>query len=76
MSFGDLAIGWLLLQQAAVALRRLDGEPVTDADRSFYEGKVAVAHFFAATVLPELVARRKVVESTDNALMDLSEDAF
>ena len=80
MSCGDLAIGWLLLRQATVALAKLDGSDTSGAlsasDKSFYEGKLAVARFFATTVLPELVARRKVVESTDNAIMDLAEDAF
>jgi len=76
MSCGDLAIGWLLLRQAQVALTKLDGNGLSAADKSFYEGKLAVARFFAVTVLPELVARRKVVESTDNAIMDVTEDVF
>jgi alkylation response protein AidB-like acyl-CoA dehydrogenase len=76
MSCGDLVIGWLLLRQATVALNKLDGNGLSSADKAFYEGKLAVAKFFATTVLPELVARRKVVESTDNALMDVTEDAF
>ncbi|MEO7261193.1 MAG: acyl-CoA dehydrogenase, partial [Jatrophihabitantaceae bacterium] len=76
MSCGDLAIGWLLLRQANVALAKLDGNGLSATDKSFYEGKLAVARFFATTVLPELVARRKVVEATDNAIMDLAEDAF
>ena len=76
MSCGDLAIGWLLLRQAAVALDRLDGNGLSAADKAFYEGKLAVARFFAATVLPELVSRRKVVEGTDNAIMDVAEGAF
>jgi len=76
MSCGDLAIGWLLLRQATVALAKLDSNSLSAADKSFYEGKLAVARFFATTVLPELVARRKVVESTDNAIMDVSEDVF
>ena len=79
MSCGDLAIGWLLLRQATVALAKLDDTTsgrLSAADKSFYEGKLAVARFFATTVLPELVARRKVVESTDNAIMDIGEDAF
>jgi hypothetical protein len=75
MSVGDLLVGWLLQRQAAVALAALDGSP-SAKDRSFYQGKVAVASFFANTVLPELSARRKVVETTDNALMDLDEAAF
>ncbi len=76
MSCGDLAIGWLLLRQAHVALAKLDGDGLSPADKTFYEGKLAVARFFATTVLPELVARRKVVESTDNAIMDIGEDVF
>ncbi len=76
LSLGDLMVGYLLLRQAAVALTALDGAGVSPEDRAFYEGKPAVAHFFAATVLPELSARRAVAEATDNALMDLPEAAF
>jgi alkylation response protein AidB-like acyl-CoA dehydrogenase len=76
MSAGDLLIGYLLLRQAAVALQRLDGSPVSVADQAFYDGKLSVAKFFAATVLPELSARRRVIQATDNALMDLPEASF
>ncbi|MDT4894201.1 MAG: hypothetical protein QOE97_3236 [Pseudonocardiales bacterium] len=76
MSAGDLMVGYLLLRQAAVAVRKLDDNGLSEADRAYYEGKPAVAHFFAQTVLPELAARRQVVESTDNALMDVPESAF
>jgi hypothetical protein len=75
MSVGDLLVGWLLQRQAEVALTALDGHP-SAKDTAFYQGKLAVAHFFATTVLPELSARRKVVESADNVLMDLDEAAF
>jgi alkylation response protein AidB-like acyl-CoA dehydrogenase len=76
MSLGDLVIGWLLLREAAVANAALDAGRADARDRAFYEGKLAAARFFATTVLPELSARRVVAESTDNALMDLSETAF
>jgi alkylation response protein AidB-like acyl-CoA dehydrogenase len=76
MSAGDLMVGYLLLRQAAVALTKLDGNGVSEADRAFYEGKPAVARFFATTVLPELAARRAVAESIDNSLMDVPEAAF
>jgi alkylation response protein AidB-like acyl-CoA dehydrogenase len=72
---GDLVVGWLLLRQAEVAQRALGGE-VSPADRLFYTGKVAAACFFARTVLPKISAERVVAESTDNALMDVPEDAF
>ena len=75
MALGDLLVGWLLLRRAQVALHALDGEP--DArERAFYEGKVGVARFFAATRLPPLTADRAIVEATDDTLMELAEAAF
>ncbi|HEV7193651.1 MAG TPA: acyl-CoA dehydrogenase [Jatrophihabitantaceae bacterium] len=76
LSAGDLMVGYLLLRQAAVALAKLDDNGLSTADRAFYEGKPAVAHFFVQTVLPELAARRLVTEGIDNALMDVPEAAF
>ncbi|MGH3788622.1 MAG: acyl-CoA dehydrogenase [Pseudonocardiaceae bacterium] len=75
MSTGDVLIGWLLLWQAEVALSALDGA-VSARDEAFYQGKVAAASFFARNILPELTARRAIIESTDNALMDVPEAAF
>jgi len=74
MALGDIVCGWLLLRQAEVALAALDGEP--GKDKSFYEGKVAAASFFAHNVLPKLSAERAMAEAVDLSLMDLSEDAF
>jgi alkylation response protein AidB-like acyl-CoA dehydrogenase len=75
MTAGDVLVGWLLLRQAEVALQKLAGTP-SAKDKAFYEGKIAVASFFAKSVLPELTARRKITESTDNALMDIDESVF
>ncbi|MCG8924697.1 MULTISPECIES: acyl-CoA dehydrogenase [Lentzea] len=75
MTAGDVLVGWLLLRQAEVALEKLGGTP-SAKDKAFYEGKIAVASFFAKNVLPELTSRRKIAESTDNALMDIDESAF
>jgi alkylation response protein AidB-like acyl-CoA dehydrogenase len=74
LAAGDLVVGWLLLRQAEVALAALPTASATD--RPFYEGKVAAARFFAATVLPRLASERAIAESTDNALMELDEAAF
>jgi hypothetical protein len=76
MSAGDLMVGYLLLRQASVALTKLDANGVSAADRAFYEGKPAVARFFATTVLPELASRRAIAESIDNSLMDVPEASF
>ncbi|MFI6758302.1 acyl-CoA dehydrogenase [Micromonospora sp. NPDC050417] len=75
LAVGDLVVGWLLQRQAEVALRALAGE-VSDADKSFYTGKVAAARFFAHEVLPRIGADRRIVESTNLDVMDLPEDAF
>jgi hypothetical protein len=75
LAAGDLMIGWLLQRQAEVAIAKLDGG-VSEKDKAFYRGKIAVASFFARNVLPELSAGRKIVESADNSLMELDEAAF
>jgi alkylation response protein AidB-like acyl-CoA dehydrogenase len=75
LAVGDLLIGWLLLKHAEIALNALDSE-VSERDRAFYTGKVAVAKFFAKNVLPRLSAERKVVEAVDLTVMDLREEAF
>ncbi|GAA1249693.1 acyl-CoA dehydrogenase [Prauserella halophila] len=74
LSAGDLIVGWKLLQQAEIALGKLD--EASGKDKSFYEGKVAVASFFAKQVLPELTARRAITEAADNDLMEVDEAAF
>jgi alkylation response protein AidB-like acyl-CoA dehydrogenase len=75
MSVGDLVLGWLLAQQAAVAIEALDGGATGD-EKSFYEGKVAVASFFAKNMLPLLTSTRTVIETLDNEVMELDEAAF
>jgi hypothetical protein len=75
MGIGDLLVGWLLLRRAEVGLAALDGDGA-GRDRAFYEGKVAVARFFATTRLPPLTAERAIVDHTDDALMELAEEAF
>jgi hypothetical protein len=76
LAVGDLLIGWLLARQAEVAGRALDDAETPVADRDFYTGKLAVARFFAATVLPRLETDRKIIEATTNDLMDVPAGAF
>ncbi len=77
LATGDLLIGWLLLRQSEVAIAALDGgASAKAADTAFYEGKVAVASFFAKNVLPELTATRGIIASLDNDIMELAEEAF
>ena len=75
MSVGDLLIGYLLLRQAVVAQAALD-DGASPRDTDFYAGKLAVAHWFARNVLPELTARRGNIEGADGSLMEVAEAAF
>ena len=77
-SLAETVIAWLLLRQAEVARARLaeDGDALRDADREFYEGKLASARWFATTVLPKVELRRRKAEEDDGWLMELPEGAF
>jgi alkylation response protein AidB-like acyl-CoA dehydrogenase len=76
MALGDLAIGWLLLTHADIALARLDEIGAGHPDRDFYAGKLSAGRFFAATVLPRLAVERTIAEETTLDLMELPEGAF
>ncbi|OBI67340.1 acyl-CoA dehydrogenase [Mycobacterium sp. E796] len=75
LAVGDLVIGWRLLVQAGIAHAALADEP-SASDKSFYQGKIATAKFFAKNMLPRLTAQRRVLESIDDDIMRVSEDAF
>ena len=75
ISVGDLVIGWLLQRQAVAAIKALDAG-VNDADQAFYQGKIAVASFFAKNFLPLLTSTRQILETIDNDIMELDQAAF
>ena len=75
MAVGDLVIGWLLLDHAEIAQKALDAG-ADGTDRSFYEGKVAVAGFFARTMLPRLSSIKESIAAIDTQVMELAEASF
>ena len=74
MAVGDIITAWLLLRQADIATEKIAVGAGKDA--AFFEGKIASAHFFVANYLPHITADRKIVEGTDSAIMEISENAF
>ncbi|WP_351228007.1 acyl-CoA dehydrogenase [Streptomyces sp. NPDC002133] len=74
MASGDVVVGYLLLRGAAVAAEKL--ESASAKDKTFYQGKIAAAKFFAANVLPGVSLAREIAEGVDNELMELDEAAF
>ncbi len=75
LAVGDLLIGWRLLVQAGIAHAALADAP-SSSNQKFYEGKIATATFFANNMLPKLTGQRRVIESIDDDIMRVSEDAF
>ncbi len=73
-SLAETVIGWLLVRQATVALKKLP--EASEADKAFYEGKLAAVRFYCKEVLPTIALHRKVIEGGDLSLMDVSEAAF
>ncbi|MFC9896805.1 acyl-CoA dehydrogenase [Nocardia sp. NPDC127579] len=75
LAVGDLLIAWRLLVQAEIAATAL-AAGASDKDIPFYQGKVAVASFFAKNILPELTATSAILATLDNDIMALPEAAF
>ncbi|WP_327094403.1 acyl-CoA dehydrogenase [Nocardia vinacea] len=75
LAVGDLLVGWRLIVAAEIALTALDSD-LGEQDRAFYSGKIAVASFFAKTVLPHLSAEWSMISDIDNSIMELDEAAF
>jgi alkylation response protein AidB-like acyl-CoA dehydrogenase len=73
MAVGDIITAWLLLRQADIALVKI---PNAGKDLEFYNGKIASAKFFVGNYLPQIAADRKIVEATDNSIMNISDAAF
>jgi alkylation response protein AidB-like acyl-CoA dehydrogenase len=73
-SLAEVVIAWLLIRHAAIAIDALPG--ADEADRAFYEGKIASARWFVSRVLPETAVRRALAEAEDGSLMELPLEAF
>ena len=61
LSLGDLMVGWLLIEQASVAVTLGVGS------NDLAAGKVCNAQFFAAEVLPRVAADRATVECAESS---------
>ncbi len=70
----ELTIGWLLLEQAVIALDKL--ETAAPADKPFYEGKRYAAQYFAHNILPNVAALAGVLGGDDTSVLDIPIEAF
>jgi alkylation response protein AidB-like acyl-CoA dehydrogenase len=71
---GEAAVAHLLLEQAVIASARCGAVPSESADFGFYQGKIATARFFALNFLPNIRARRSVVDMNDLTAAQVPEE--
>jgi alkylation response protein AidB-like acyl-CoA dehydrogenase len=72
----DLAVGWLLLDQASIALRKLPDTSESHPDHAFYTGKKFTAQFFANNSLATIPARIQRLMQIDTLPVDMPDEAF
>lgn len=72
----ELAVGWLLLEGAAIALEAQAKTAESHPDHAFYEGKKHAALYYAHNVLPEVIAKSKMLQSGDTSALDIPVAAF
>ena len=70
----ETVIGWLLLEQAAVATQKIN--TTNSAEKAFYEGKVASCRYFCQEVLPNVTLVKKLVENGSLWMMDVKEESY
>ncbi len=90
--FGDVAIGYLLMQAAGISSKKLDeiytekGAKGSKAkqralmhdnpDVAFYQGKIAAAKFFAVNVLSTVRARCEAIKAGDRVPIEMPEECY
>jgi hypothetical protein len=72
----ETTIGWLLLEQAVIADAALAKLPTDHSDRAFYTGKQFAAQYFAANILPGVVAKAQLIAREDRSAIDMPLAAF
>jgi len=72
----ELVVGWLLLEQGVLAHQALAGVASGHPDAAFYEGKIAVARYFARNVLPAVSAKLELLGNEDDTALQISDSAF
>ena len=72
----ELAVGWLLLEGAAIAHTAQAKTEKGSKDWFFYEGKKQAGIYYANNVMPEVVAKAKMLGSGDKSALDIPTESF
>jgi hypothetical protein len=90
--FGDVAVGYLLMEAAGIAQKKLNaiyaesgakGSKAkqramvhTNAEVAFYQGKIASAKFFAVNVLTSVRGRAEGIKAGDRTPIEIADESF
>jgi alkylation response protein AidB-like acyl-CoA dehydrogenase len=72
----ETAVGWMLLDGAAIAIEKNKALATGHPDRSFYDGKIAAALYFARNVLPGVELKARLLADEDRSPVDLADASF
>jgi alkylation response protein AidB-like acyl-CoA dehydrogenase len=72
----EVALSWLHLESAQIALDSQAKLPEGHPDRAFYDGKVHGARYYVRNVLPGAIMKAKVLQSEDMSAMAIPDEAF
>jgi hypothetical protein len=72
----ELHASHLLLDQALVALKKINELGKDHYDYNFYIGKVAVARWFLRNVTPHIVYLANVIVDADTSALDIPLESF
>jgi alkylation response protein AidB-like acyl-CoA dehydrogenase len=72
----ELAVGWLLLEQAIIARDAAAKLEAGHPDKAFYEGKTHSALFFARNILPGVGFKGKLLATEDTSAIDIPTESF
>jgi len=72
----QVAVGWMLLEAAAVAQKALAGGVSSDEEKAFYSGKIQSALWFARNVLPGVEAQARSLALDDDSALKVPDLAL
>ncbi|HUQ07583.1 MAG TPA: acyl-CoA dehydrogenase [Kofleriaceae bacterium] len=72
----ETTVGWLLLEQAALAEKALASLPEDHADRPFYTGKRYAALFYSANILATVPGKAALISKEDKTPVEIPTEAF
>jgi alkylation response protein AidB-like acyl-CoA dehydrogenase len=72
----EVAVGWLLLDGARVAVLAARNVPPEHPDAAFYAGKVQAALYYARTELPQVEVGARLIADEDRSPLEIPDAGF